>query len=297
MNYSEDIKRSIEYIEKHINDKLTAEQLAENVGYSLFHFCRVFCLCTDQPLMEYVRSRRLSLARMELLKEERIIDVAIDYGFDTASGFAKAFRKEFGYSPSQYIARMKGSSMEKKLADIGGYIMNPVFVTKKAFKVAGYGIKTNIASGYTKDVAAYWENYEGENLESKLYEILNPPKHGEVCMCVPTSEQGDMTYLLGVIVEDFTKVTPEMITIEVPEADYVIFTTPPVDTSNEATYDGGDFADTIKATWKYIFEEWFPNSGYQFEESKLDFEYYDERCHSRPDTVMDIYVPICKKEK
>jgi AraC family transcriptional regulator len=106
-----------------------------------------------------------------------------------------------------------------------------------------------------------------------------------------------MTYLLGVIVEDFSKVTPDMITIEVPESDYVVFTTPPVDTTKEVEYGGGNFADTIKATWKYIFEEWFPNSGYQFEESKLDFEYYDERCHFRPDTVMDIYVPICKKEK
>jgi AraC family transcriptional regulator len=90
--------------------------------------------------MEYVRSRRLSLARIDLLKEERIIDVAIDYGFETASGFSKAFRKEFGYSPSQYIARMKDSNMVIKLADIGGYIMNPVFVTKKAFNVAGYEI-------------------------------------------------------------------------------------------------------------------------------------------------------------
>ncbi|MNI51551.1 Bacterial transcription activator, effector binding domain [compost metagenome] len=54
----------------------------------------------------------------------------------------------------------------------------------------------------------------------------------------------------------------------------------------------GLFAQVIKNTWKYIFEEWFPASGYEFAEDKLDYEFYDERCHSRVDTVMEIYVPV-----
>ncbi|WP_440962379.1 GyrI-like domain-containing protein [Paenibacillus nitricinens] len=43
-----------------------------------------------------------------------------------------------------------------------------------------------------------------------------------------------------------------------------------------------------------MFEEWFKDSGYDYDDSKLDFEFYDERCHSRPDTVMEIYVPVKK---
>ncbi len=296
MNYRDDISRCIDYIEAHIKENITAADIAEMAGYSLYHFCRVFNICTGQPLMEYVRSRKLSLARMDLLKDTKILTVAIDYGFETASGFSKAFRNEFGYSPTGYIARMKGYTIADQLTDIGGYLMKPEIKHKKAFQVAGYGIKTNIASGYTKDIAAYWENYEGENLESKLYELLDPPKHGEVCMCVPSNREGDMIYLLGVIVGDISKVTKDMITVEVPEADYAVFTTMPVDTS-DANKDGdSDFSRAIKATWKYIFEEWFPSSGYQYDESKLDFEYYDERCHSRPDTVMEIYVPIIGKK-
>jgi AraC family transcriptional regulator len=190
----------------------------------------------------------------------------------------------------------EGRKMFDQLNDIGGYRMTPELKHKNAFQVAGYGINTNIASGYTKDIAAYWENYEGENLESKLYQLLNPPKHGEVCMCVPSNGEGDMIYLLGVIVDDLSNVTKDMITVEVPEATYAVFTTVPVDTS-EANGDGdSDFSKAIKATWKYIFEDWFPNSNYQYDESKLDFEFYDERCHSRPDTVMEIYVPITEKK-
>ncbi len=296
MNYRDDISRCIEYIEEHIKENITAVDIAERAGYSLYHFCRVFNICIGQPLMEYVRSRRLSLARMDLLKDTKILTVALDYGFETASGFSKAFRNEFGYSPTWYIARMRNYTMVDRFANIGGYLMKPEIVTKEAFKVAGYGIKTNIASGFTKDIAAYWENYEGENLESKLYLQLNPPKHGEVCMCVPSDDNGDMIYLLGVIVEDFTKVTGDMITLEVPEANYAVFTTLPVDTSDKNKNGDSEFSEAIKATWKYIFEEWFPGSGYFYAEGKLDFEYYDERCHSRSDTVMEIYVPIIKKE-
>lgn len=84
-----------------------------------------------------------------------------------------------------------------------------------------------------------------------------------------------------------------MITVEVSEATYAVFTTPPVNTGTEAK--NNEFANVIKQTWKYIFEELFKGSGYIFDETKLDFEYYDERCHPTKDTVMDIHVPVLKK--
>ncbi|MFF2912868.1 effector binding domain-containing protein [Paenibacillus sp. NPDC057934] len=289
LNYSKDIERCIEYIEQNIKENLTAENIAAASGYSLYHFCRVFSLCKEMTVMEYVRSRRLSLASIELFNGRRIIDIAQDYGFETQ--FAKAFRKAFGYSPSQYAARMDGFLQNESIFEIGGYLMNPVIVKKPAFKVAGYGIQTNVAEGnYTKEVASFWSQYEGENLESKMYKILNPPKHGEVGLCIPALDSSNATYLLGVIVEDFKQVTGDMLTASVPEAEYAVFTTPPVDTSEGK--DQRDFVQVIKSTWKYIFEDWFPGSNYIYDEGKLDFEFYDERCHSRVDTVMEIYVPV-----
>ncbi|MGV2644943.1 AraC family transcriptional regulator, partial [Clostridium perfringens] len=118
--------------------------------------------------------------------------------------------------PTQYLKRMNGYFGGKSKLKDGGYIMNPIIVKKSAFKVAGYGIKTNVSNGnYTKDVASFWNSYDGENLESKMYKILEPPKHGEVGLCVSSSKgDGDAIYFLGVIVNDFTKVTDDMITIE-----------------------------------------------------------------------------------
>lgn len=296
MNYSELIAKSIEFIEENIKSELTPELIASEYGYSTFHFCRIFNMCQGITLMEYVKKRRLSLSATKLFDGNRIIDIALEYGFDTHNGFSKAFKKEYGFSPTQYIKRMEGYYCNKEsIYKIGGYIMNPVIVNKPAFKVAGYGIKTNISNGnFTKDIASFWSNYNGENLESKMYEILNPERHGEVGVCIPSNgENGEAIYLLGVVVNDFEYVTEDMITIDIPEATYAVFTTPPVDTSNYE--DQEDFAKIIKETWKYIFEEWFKDSEYIFDEDKIDFEFYDERCHGRKDTVMDIYVPVLER--
>lgn len=296
MDYNDAIEICIEFIEKNIKNELSPEIIANECGYSVFHFSRVFNINQGITLMEYVKKRRLSLAAKDLFNGKKIIDIALEYGFQTHNGFSKAFKKEFGFSPTQYLKHMDKNFGEKSIIGFGGGFMKPNIIEKSAFKVAGYGIKTNVTNGnYTKDVASFWINYDGENLESKMYQILNPPKHGEVGLCIPSrNNSGEAIYMLGVIVDNFDDIAEDMITVEVPEATYAVFTTPPINTSTEAG--NNDFANVIKKTWKYIFEEWFKDSGYVFDETKLDFEYYDERCHPVIDTVMDIYVPILKRE-
>ena len=291
LNYSREIEQSIDYIEAHLQEALTAEEIAAQAGYSLYHFCRMFSQIKEMPVMEYVRSRRLSLAAVALFSGRRIIDIALNYGFETPSGFAKAFRKAFGYSPSQYAARMDGYLRDRSMYEIGDYVMEPVVLSKPAFRVAGYGIETTVEAGhYTQDVASFWYHYDGDNLETRMYALLNPPRHGEVGLCIPAVDGGNAVYLLGVIVDDFSRVTEEMLTAIVPAAQYAVFTTPPVDATDEAGPDA--FAQVVKCTWKYIFEDWFKDSGYEYDEGKLNFEFYDERCHARVDTVMEIYVPV-----
>lgn len=290
MHYDQALRRSLDLIEANLKEDLTAERIAAHAGYSVYHFSRLFAAVTGVSVMDYVRLRRLTLTRTELLCGRKIIDVALDYGYETAGGFSKAFRKEFGYSPAAYIARMGVRSIPHTTER--GVIMHPVIKTLPAFKVAGYGIKTNVTAGFMKDIAAYWDTYTGENLESKMYAQLKPPKHGEVGLCIPSSEDGSMFYLLGVIVDDFSRVTPDMLTAEVPRAEYAVFTTPPVDLTDADKRTDDPLSVAVKTAWKYIFEEWFPSSGYAYDESKLDFEFYDERCHGLPNSVMEIYVPV-----
>lgn len=130
---------------------------------------------------------------------------------------------------------MSGYLRDRLEYEIKAYMAEPVRVERPAFNVAGYGIETNVEAGNaTQDVASFWYNYEGDNLEDQMYAKLNPPKHGEVGLCIPSDAGGNAVYLLGVIVEDFSKATPDMLTAVVPAAQYAVFTTPPVDATDEA---------------------------------------------------------------
>lgn len=103
MNYSNVISQCIEFIEENIKSDLTPELIANKCGYSTFNFCRIFNIHQGITLMEYVKKRRISLAAAKLFEGNRIIDIAIEYGFDTHNGFSKAFKKEYGFTPTQYI--------------------------------------------------------------------------------------------------------------------------------------------------------------------------------------------------
>lgn len=297
VEYEQIVEDSILYIKEHINENLTAQNIANHVGYSVFHFCRIFSLIKNLTVMEYIRKYRLSLARSELESNKNIIDIALQYGFETASGFTKSFRREFGYTPTSYLVRMNHTD-STFLKNIGDVLSPPAIIQGTSFKVAGYGIYTDVADHYTKDLSAYWASYQGNRLESKLYEQLQPPRHGEIGICIPYQNNEKVVYLFGVIVENWDKVTSDMMVAEIPAATYAVFTTPPVNNlDTSATYDKDPLAISVKETWRYIFTQWFAQCPHTLDETKHAFEFYDERCHASDHAVMSIYVPIKTKEK
>ena len=98
MNYSESIEKIKIYIKEHLTDELSAESIAHEAGYSVFHFCRIFKEETGKSLMSYVREKRLDIE-----KGEPALDVALKYGFETQSGFARAYERKFGERPTKKI--------------------------------------------------------------------------------------------------------------------------------------------------------------------------------------------------
>lgn len=297
MKYEQIVEESVLYIKEHIHEDLTAQKIADHVGYSVFHFCRIFSLVKNLSLMEYIRKYRLSVARSELRSNRKIIDIALRYSFETASGFTKSFHREFGYTPSSYIVRMSDTDSDF-VKNIGEVLSAPEIVEKNSFKVAGYGIYTNAAEHCVEDVAANWDSYSGNSLEDKMYEQLQPQKHGEIGICLPYQNDERAVYLFGVVVENFDKVTSDMTVAEIPQATYAVFTTPSVNNLNTAeTYDKDPLAIAVKETWRYIFTEWFSNCQYALDEEKCAFEFYDERCHASENAVMSIYVPVKTRDK
>ena len=93
MDSREIIKASAAYIDAHLKEPLCVELLASMAGFSPYYYCRLFSLYLEMPVMEYVRRRRLAYAAGEICGGKRILDVAMDYGFESHNGFTKAFRK------------------------------------------------------------------------------------------------------------------------------------------------------------------------------------------------------------
>lgn len=300
VDYIKLIQNSIDYIEENLKEDLSVDKLSELTGFSSYHYYRLFNAYVGMPVMQYVRRRRMLHGISDVVnKGKKIIDVAMQYGFNTHSGFSKAFNKEYGCSPSQYIENINGSIPKKidlmvlkKYNLLKGIVMEPKITTKLSFRVAGYEFETSFESQRNeREIPAFWERFEIENWEDKLYEEVKPSVHGEYAVCFPPNmETGKFQYLLGVTAEDYDKPSHNIIIAEIPEALYAVFTTPP------ASYENREFSKAIQGTWNYIMYEWFPNSGYEIAPGKPDFEYYDERCHNPLSSVMDIYIPIVKKQ-
>lgn len=97
------IDRVIEHIENNISDNITIDLLADIANMSKFHFHKKFSEITGEKIMDYIKKRRLTEASFKLLDTNRpIIDIAMDYGYDTQQGFTKAFKKVFNTTPKKY---------------------------------------------------------------------------------------------------------------------------------------------------------------------------------------------------
>ena len=102
MDWNSGIQLAVDYIERHIAEKIDYEKVAKCAYSSVFHFQRVFGIMCGITLGEYIRRRRLTLAGDELLKgEATVTDIAFKYGYETSEGFSRAFFRFHGILPSQ----------------------------------------------------------------------------------------------------------------------------------------------------------------------------------------------------
>ena len=97
------IQKSIDYIEDNLKTDITAKELSEMAGFSMFHYYRLFQSAIGMPVMQYITRRRLLHALYDMHCGEKIIAVSLAYGFETQAGFYKAFVREFGYTPTEFL--------------------------------------------------------------------------------------------------------------------------------------------------------------------------------------------------
>ena len=202
MGWMELVGYAIQYIEDHITDDLSVEEIARHVNISPFYFQKGFAMLCGFTLGEYIRNRRLALAGNDLVAgDEKVIDIALKYGYDSPDSFTRAFTRFHGVTPSQ--ARKEGA-MLKSFAPLkihfsleGGYIMDYRIEKKEAFTVLA-NAKTFPYEGAKEQVPLFWQEHHmsgmgafvhgvyGINIDEKMamdtfeYLIADPYAGGEV---------------------------------------------------------------------------------------------------------------------
>ncbi|MGG3519684.1 AraC family transcriptional regulator [Bacillus pseudomycoides] len=300
-SYETQIQKAINYIEEDVMEKQTLSNLARIAGFSEYHFHRVFQALVGDTVMEYVRKRRLARAAYRLSHtEEKILDIALEHGFQSHETFIRAFKKLFQMTPSSYRRQgiktpmyYKANVKQRKFNPyLGGIQMEFRIEKKPAFHVAGYEMKTSSKEGKNlKDIPAFWDRYLQNNLASNITNRKHTDQYVELGMCTDFNlETGDFTYIIGMEVTSFDGVPTELAQRTFPEATYAVFTTPKVPHK--------DMVSSIQQTWNAVFTEWFPHSGYEHA-GVTEFELYDERCHEDKSEFaqVEIWLPVQKKQQ
>ena len=101
MHMIESFNKTVDYIESVLNGEIDEKKIAALSGYSYSMFRRIFSILTGMTLSEYMRFRKLTRAA-EALREtdKKIIDIALDTGYDSPDSFGLAFKNFHGYTPT-----------------------------------------------------------------------------------------------------------------------------------------------------------------------------------------------------
>src|ERR1700680_4709857 len=138
-------QKALWFIESHLADALTLDEIAGVAGISRFHMVRAFAAATGLSVMRYVRARRLSEAARALAGgAPDILNVALDADYGSHEAFTRAFRHHFGGTPETVRAatRLDTLSLREPIqmdSTLTDKLLAPRFVTGKPLLVAGLG--------------------------------------------------------------------------------------------------------------------------------------------------------------
>lgn len=141
----ETVQKTLDYVDDNVKEDISAEMLAEIAGYSVFHFYRLFQSAVGIPVMQYVLRRKLLFAICEIGSGRKKNEVVYEYGFETYSGFYRAFVREIGYTPARYLRDYKA----KKPYKVNIFQEEHIMVTNKVIAevLANWGLQDEKAAG------------------------------------------------------------------------------------------------------------------------------------------------------
>lgn len=275
---SDPVARALWYIESHLSEDISLEDIARTCGTSRYHLCRAFAAITGTPVMRYVRGRRLSEAARQLVRgAPDVLTVALDAGYASHEAFTRAFGEQFGCTPADI--RREGRLDDLHLVPPRGNDP-PMNATLKPPRVEEgrllliAGMSRRYSETTIAGIPSQWQQFVPHigNIPSKVANVT----YG---VCMNSDESGTIEYLCGVEVTSFDGIPKEFATVRLPAQRYAVF-----------THHG--HVSTIRATWEAIFRTGLPSLGATMADAP-DFERYDERFDGRTGNgIVEIWVPL-----
>lgn len=261
------IRATISYIEEHSNENISVAQLAEMTGYHEDYYASLFRQHTGLSVASYIRRYKITLAAFDLLNGANSGEVAAKYGFATASGFSKAFRKCYGMSPREYKATYDWNP-------------SPTFLSLPDLQAICYILLPPNKEFSLNEGGAYWWRKDFNDYIPEQWDQIRTAGIGDIGGWIH-SEDG-MKYAFGPIVSDVSVVPEGMEVIDIPAAEYAVFKAPRSVLNSE-------LHRNVVALWVSLYEDWFVNGKITSDTSRLFFELYHDK-----DTY--IYVPISARQ-
>ncbi|MGI6007715.1 MAG: AraC family transcriptional regulator [Ruminococcus sp.] len=284
MEWVDRLNQALSYIENHITEKIDYEELGKMAGCSSYHFQRMFNYMADIPLSEYIRRRKMSLAVADILSSrEKIVDIALKYGYSSPTAFNRAFQSVHGISPS--AVRKAGASVKScppisfKIMIKGVEEMEYRLESKEAFTVVGfrYPLTDRLEENF-KIVPDMWKKFSTDGSMEKLLPLMSREWKGVfgISTCMP-----DMEWSYGIAVASPAEPADRMERWQIPVRTWAVF-------SGE-----GCCPQAIQELERRIFTEWLPASGYEYDLGP-DLEFYKKPDPSQAE--FEVWVPVRKKK-
>ena len=293
MDWISGIQRAIDYTEAHLTDEIDYAAVAREAASSAFHFQRMFSMLVGYTLGDYIRMRRLSLAADELHRtEDKVIDIALRYGYDTPESFTRAFTRFHGIIPTE--ARRGGniksfSRLSVKLILDGGNLMNYRIEKRDAFKVICRKKQVNKPQGdtATADISAFWDACGRDGTMEKLCKYASFDRfHGILGICFSTElEASGFPYGIGAEYNGAPVTDEGFDLVDIPAHTYAVFECK------------GKMPDAFKETYKRICTEFFPQSSTYEYGSGIELEVYPSAEVQDPNYTCEIWIAVKEKRR
>ena len=291
MDWITGIQKALDYTENHLTDTIDYDAAAKQACSSAFHFQRMFSMLCGFTLGDYIRMRRLTLAADELYRsDEKIINIALKYGYDTPESFSRAFTRFHGISPTQ--ARHGGnvksfSRLSVKLILSGGNTMDYRIVPKDEFKIICRTKQVNKPQGdtATADISAFWAECNSDSTMKKLCKYSKFENFNGILGICFSGEMADSGFPYGIGAEyNGTAVDDsEFNVITVPAHTYAVFQCK------------GKMPEAFKNTYKQICTEFFPQSNYEYGNG-IELEVYPSDDTQNPNYTCEIWIAVNEKK-